>query len=151
VTVGHPPQQIRQEGERGGLEGGDAHGPTELALQPFELGLGLLCAGEQRPGMLCQRKSGVGQPQSPSRFLEQWRARLALQGAQLLRYRRRRVRECLGYGGDRAAIGELAQETELAFPTLSLRWAGPTDDTFLRRLATARRASRPGLRRLAFG
>ena len=54
-----------------------------------------------------EHQRGVGEPQAPPGGLEQRRARLALEHAELLRDRRRAVGQRLGDRADRAAAVQL--------------------------------------------
>ena len=88
-----------------------AHGAGGRGRQ---VGLGALDAGEQRLGVGDEHERGIGEPQPAPRGLEQRRARLALQHAELLRHRRRAVRQRLRHRADRPAAVQLVQQAKPA-------------------------------------
>jgi len=100
------------DGHRG--EGGDPGAAADRAGRRREVGLRERRALEQRLGVRDQHQRGVGQPQPAAGLLEQRDAGLALERLQLLRHGGRRVAESIGGGGDRAAGGELAEDSEAA-------------------------------------
>ena len=108
---GHRP---RYERCRGGREGGQAHAAAHVAVAGGELGLGRLELGQHALGAPDEQPRGGGEGHAPSLALEQCHPDLALERGQVLGDGGGRVAERLGRGGDRAALGELAQHVQAA-------------------------------------
>ena len=104
----------RYERCRRGGEGGQAHAAAHVAVAGGELGLGRLELGQHALGAPDEQPCGGGEGHAPSLALEQCHADLALEGGQMLGDGGGRVAERLGGGGDRAALGELAEHVEAA-------------------------------------
>lgn len=62
--------------------------------------------------MLDQDLSGFGQRDTSSGPIQQGDSGFALECAQLLRHRRRRVREAFGHRGDRPEMCEISEQTQ---------------------------------------
>jgi hypothetical protein len=106
---GDAPQQARQQHPRAGREQGHPHLPPRLRAQTLH---GRFGPGQRREDALRlgdQRVSGVGEAQPAPRGLGERHADLLGERLELLGDRGRGERERGGDGGDRAAIGQLAQ------------------------------------------
>src|SRR3954462_9292407 len=77
VALGH-------DGRAGAGERGQPQAPAAQAGDRLELGLGVGQAGEDRVGVLYQRAARIGQAHAARVALDERRARLALEGGDLL-------------------------------------------------------------------
>ena len=113
VGGGHRRGSGRGDPQRGGLEGGEPHGPGDAAERAGgQLRLGGLDAVEQLARVARQDAPRLGQAHAAARTLEQDGARLALQRGELLGDGARRVVERPRGGVDRPARLQLAQDPQ---------------------------------------
>ena len=98
--------------------------PAAQAGDRLELGLGVGQPREDRVGVLDERAAGVGQAHAARVALDEAGAGLALERGDLLGDGGLRVGERVGRGGERPALGDLAQHAHAANvehkPTLSV-------------------------------
>ena len=103
-----------QQGEGDRLEDGDPHDAGRALQRGGELGVGEFEPFEDVGGVRHEDLGLRGQLQPPPRLAQQRHPGLPFEERQLLRHRRRRLVQCGGDGGDRAAQAQLAQEREAA-------------------------------------
>ncbi len=102
----------RQERAAGARERDDAQVAAAEAGDRLEVALGGLEAGEDGIGVTDERGAGVGEPHAPRTAHDEQGPGLALQGRDLLRDRRLRVRQGLGRAGEGPLHRDLAQHPE---------------------------------------
>jgi hypothetical protein len=88
------------------------HLAARLGAQPFHRGVGPGQGGEDVFGLGGQRQPRLGEPDTATVRLGEHEPDLGAEDLQLLRDRGRGVGERCGHGGDRAAVGELAQHPQ---------------------------------------
>ena len=114
VALAEARDRLGHDRRPGAREGGQAQAPAAQAGDRLELGLGVGQAGEDRVGVLDERAARVGQAHAARVALDERRARLALQGGDLLGDRGLGVGQRVGGGGERTAGGDLAQHAHSA-------------------------------------
>lgn len=104
----------QREADRNGLEGRDAPAAGDGPGRRGEIGLGERCALEQGIRVGDQDEGGVGQPHATTCAGQQLHPGLAFEHRELLGDGGWRVLQCVGDGGDRPALVELAQQAQPA-------------------------------------
>ncbi len=113
IAAGEEGDRRRQERGAGGRERGQPDATAPHSAHRLELGLGGRQAGEHDLGMLDERLTGLGERHTAATAVHELRARLLLEGGDLLGDRRLRVREGLGGGGERAVLGDGLEHPQL--------------------------------------
>ena len=98
----------------GAGKGADAQRAGQALARAGQLGGGPLQLLQHRLGVPDQVPPGRGEHHPPPAALQQRQAGLPLQRAELLRDRRRGEGQRLGDGGDRAPVGQFAQQAQAA-------------------------------------
>ena len=114
VFAGEGGERGGQQGPHRGRERADAQRPGQAGAGRGERGGGPLQGGEDLLGVRGEDRAGGGERDAPAGARQQRRAGLPFQGGELLRHRRRGVVVRGGDGDDGAAVGEVAQEAQLA-------------------------------------
>ena len=114
VAVAEARDRLGHDRRAGARERGQAQTPAAQARDRLELGLGVGQAREDRVGVLDERSPGVGEAHAARIALDERRARLALEGGDLLGDRGLVIRQRVGGGRERAAGGDLAQHAHTA-------------------------------------
>ncbi len=107
-----PPHRGQRDPQRDRLEPGDPPPPRHAARGRGQVGLGERGALEQGVGVVDQDERRVGEAHAAPHALQQGHTRLPLQHRELLRDSRGRELEGVGDRGDRAALVQLAQQTQ---------------------------------------
>ena len=114
VVAAERDQRGREDRAHRGGERADPQRPGQAAPGGGEARGGLLQQGQHRLGLLGQRGPGRGERDPAADAPEQRDPGLTFQRGQLLRDRGRRVAERVGDRGDRPAVSEFPQQSELA-------------------------------------
>ncbi len=112
-AVGQEAQRARQDRLGRRLQHGDPHG-SDAGPERFELAADLLLEFERAGRVRGERDAVLGEPHAPAVGDQQRNARVLLQLRELLRDRRRAVRQRLGDGGQRAAQRQFVQQAQTA-------------------------------------
>ena len=120
----------RHQRRAGRLEGGHAQAPAAQAGDRLELRLGLGQPAEDRLGVADQRAARVGEADAAHAALDERRPGLALERGDLLRDGGLGERQGLGGGGERAALGDLAQDPHAADVKHQRAYTQPVEASF---------------------
>ena len=107
-------QRGRDQRPPGARERADPQRAGQAAAGPGQLGAGPFQLLQHGLGVPDQVLPGRGEHHPAAAALEQRQACFPLQHAELLGHRGRRERQGLGHGGDRAAVGQFAQQPQAA-------------------------------------
>jgi hypothetical protein len=115
VALGQQSLGDGYERDERSLNRGEAKGSAYGPRRGLQIRLGRLELRQQRVGVTHQTQPGIGQPEPPAHALGKRHAGLALKLRELLRDRRRRIRQRLRDRHDGPSNVQLAQKAELAY------------------------------------